>query len=135
MSVIKAVQAILAADPALAALVGGRIGPWENAGVTAAHVTHTLVSRVPDMHLAGRSGITRAGVQLDAWSPDTSEAQAVAGEVDRVMDAANGATAAGVRIDHARLEGEQDLSEPPPDAGGAGYGRISQTWELWFSPE
>jgi hypothetical protein len=92
-----ALRAYLIADAALSAMVGGeRVFPVVlPQGVTAASIVYTRISGQGDHDMSGPSGLNRVRVQIDAWSQDADEADALARLIKARLDGFSGPISLG----------------------------------------
>lgn len=110
----EALRALLAGDPGIAGLVGGRIYPVERPqGSALPAITYHLVSSVPGHAMGGLTGLVDARVQIDAWAePSTTRSSYdTAKRIGRAVRAALGGfrgTVGGTDIGGIFLEDEDD---------------------------
>lgn len=88
MAMTAPVYALLSGDAAVTALVADRIHAQGYAGDApqAPYITWQLVSGVPEGYVAGRPGVDRFRVQVDAWAADAATAQAVAAAIRDALE-------------------------------------------------
>lgn len=116
--------ALLLADPALAALVGGRIRPLRRMqGADLPAITLRRIGGAPIHTHAGPADLSRARLQIDIWAEFLADALAVRDAAAAILDAA--ADPAGP-IRAALRRDARDLSE----AEGT-LVRLSLDYHIW----
>lgn len=122
MIVGEQVRTLLLADPAVVALVVGRIFPQVlPQGVVMPALRYTVVSDVPQTSLQGwTSGLRNARVQVDAFSRKYLEAQTLA---DAVVGALGSLTGEVASLLESRRDGYEDET---------GLHRVSMDFSMWM---
>ena len=125
-----ALTALLLGDAGVTALVGTRVH-WRrqpNRQNAFPYLGLTQVSGIEDYELEGESGLSRAGVQIDAWGSDYGEAVALSDAVKSALSGYKGVSA-GVTIHGIFARSARDLDGDLPS--GVVFG-ISRDFEIVF---
>lgn len=100
-------RALIVADPAIVALVVGRVFPGKlPQGVAMPAIRYTVVSDVPSLTFDGAGELRRARVQVDAYAKRYLDAQALA---DALEGAVGGSQSDWLLV--ARRDGYEDETE------------------------
>lgn len=116
MSLLVAVNAaLLAGSPALRVWYGVR-----PQGVNAAGIVFQIVDRIDEEHLRGDASLARARVQIDAYSTDAKEAEALCDEARALL-------LASMTFQTHTLSGFNDYETD------TGLFRFSRDFACWFN--
>lgn len=126
MNLYEHIYSLLTASVPLVALVGDRIYPLvAPQDSPTPRVVVTGVDGIPVTSLLGfTSGLSDVRVQVDAYSKDFDEAQAVAKEVDKVLKSYISVEFSSVRVSR------RDLYEDT-----TGLNRVSLDFKVWSQEE
>lgn len=119
------------------ARLGGRVRPAaQTPGDAGPYCTHWRVSTRRFRHLKGPEAVTVARVQLDFWSQDAAEAQAVADKVagtaaDPGLDGFRGLMGT-VAVQCSRRDDQGSDHEPPGDGTEQGWHRVRADYVITF---
>lgn len=124
----EALIALLLGTGPVEAIVDDRIWPtWRPQGSPTPSVTLTVISRSPQYHASGASGLDQYRIQLDVFAESYGEAKALSRAVVAALSGFSGVID-GVRLGPVFLLGERDMPEmEPPDR----LYRVSLDFDLW----
>lgn len=128
----KAIKSILVADATVLALVSTRVYPnWVPQGASMPAISFNQVSGIRDYSMDGADGMAQTLYQIDCWATTYSETRDLADAVRGALSAYSG-TIAGVTIDVAFLQDENDVPEYSKQSDVAKrYGK-SLDFTIWF---
>ena len=133
----EALRALLAADAAVAALVGARIYPVEiPQGADMPALVYTRISGPRDHAFSGPTGLAMARVQVDAYADPAASASAYAsakGLIRAVRQAVDGyrGASAGTEIGGIFSDDERDFREEGV-SGVSRRARVSMDLICWY---
>ena len=140
MFIEEALVQLLREDADVSAIVGARIYPQiapQNSPFP--RIVYQRVTTTHIEHMQGSSGLARALIQVDSYSPNYDEAKALSEAIRLLLQPVRSATvvigdgtdAKNYFIGGIHLTNTQDLYEVPTDAGEIGLHRVRQDWGIW----
>jgi hypothetical protein len=128
----KDLLALLAATPAVSAIVSGRISWVERRqGAGAPYVVLHRISGGHDYTMRGRVNYQATRVQVDCWAETTIGAKALADAVSSRLSGYAG-TVGGTRFQGVFLDAERDLRDVEAN-GAERFSRVSQDYFIHHS--
>lgn len=124
---------LLKSDTGIKSLASSRIYPLvAPQGSAKPYVTYQKVAATRPLHLGGHNGQVRAVFQVDSWAQSSDGARSLADVVRVVLDNYSG-EAKNHAIERIFLDGELDNWEFAIDGSEVIYGRVTQTWVVWYA--
>jgi hypothetical protein len=116
MELLQALRLHLQASPAIAALVGDRVGPGRLADNTLyPAIALYRISTPRRMHMTGVSGLVGPRIQISCFAQRQDKADELGREVTAALAGFRGLMAGVVPVDGALPEDDRDGVEPNPD--------------------
>ena len=130
-SIKQAIHARLVAHALITALVGGRIYHNMAPGNAASpYLVYSKVSSNSEQHQGGASGLAESRFQIDSYSTDADEVDALATAVRMAMDGYRGTTNSTF-INKITLDSEIDGIEGPSVGRQNSIARTTQDYMVW----
>lgn len=128
----QAVYSRLTGHAGLAALVGSRVYPLVlPQRPTLPAVTYQRVEALRQSAMGVDTGLASARVQVDSWATTYAGSKGVAAQVRAALQRWRG-TEAGVTVEDAFLERDQDLFEDEGSSAEGKLYRVSQDYLIWY---
>lgn len=119
-------------NPGVSAVVSNRIYPSQApTSAVLPYVTYTRIADVPDRHLLGPSGLSRATIQIDCWGATNSQNAAVSEAIRLALDGRRDELGE-VDVRSIILENETESVEAPDDSSQDATFRTRMDFDFWY---
>lgn len=95
------------------------------------YIVYQMISDVPDVVLAGASGVTQARVQIDCYADGYAAVKTLAEAVRSALDSYSGIVA-GYVIQGIFKEDSSDSPEAPLHGEGRAVNRVTTDFMVWY---